>query len=304
MSVAFLFASFRLNHGLTYGNPVYLVSGLLLFVTTDLSSRRRWLHAILLFVAIVLKPQVSLPFAVLFFFRSRAGRHLVFATIGLLAVFTASTLVYAAAFPATANWREGLARNLHLGLSPGLSMSASYRAPNVADDSMLHLQYLFGYWIDNAHISETVALVTAVVLLGLLVWPLLRYSRTSSDIAASTYRWSEDLYLTLAAGTALWMFLPVYHRWSDLSMMAIVLLWALRFTFTERRYWQTVVVLVLVVVVVWKSWLAKMYPVPGHGLVHATLEIIFYRGDAIIVLLMTLLTIRSLWRLTAESDET
>ena len=302
-SAVFFLASTDINHGLSFGNPAYMVAGLVLFVATDVPQKRQLLHAVVLFLAIILKPQLAFLYVILLLCRNRPSRQTAYGTLALLALFTVATLAYAALFPATAHWHQGLVANLRLGQSAGVSMNPSLRTTESASDPMLHLQYLFGYWIPDAHKSQVLSLGVAAILAGLIAFPLLRglwrHRRPLSDMVLPA--WSDDLYLAGLGAITMWMFLPVYHRWSDLCMLAVVLVVSLHFLLVRSMPVRTGLAVLTICLLTFATFSARLHPTVGGGALHAVLNLLYFRADTVLIFLLTLLSVSTLWSVAGDA---
>ena len=275
------------------GNPIVLVTALLLVCCFDADPRWRWLRVLALAVAVLLKPQVALPFALPLLVKAGDGWRMLLRTFTLVLAVTAATLVWCAQRPGTAAWLSDLHTNLALGAAAGNTMSLTERA--YVFDPRLNLAYLFGYWIGSPRLD---ALLTAAVLIvgcAALCWALAHSARQSRA------QWA------LAVGaTAAWTLLPVYHRSYDALLLVLALPWILVTLRTRHQVFIAWSALLLIAgtTIIW----ARHLPVRWRG-VHGVEQpaslpgFLTHRSHALMVLALAILLLVTLLRNDARATE-
>ena len=285
-----LMASPETRWALGNGNPIVLVTALLLFCCFDADPRRRWLRVLAFALAVLLKPQVALPFALPLLVKPEDGWRMLLRAFAVVCAAAVAAFAWCARWPGTAAWASELQANLALGAAAGNTMSLTERA--YVFDPRLNLAYLFGYWISSPRLN---ALLTGALLLvgcAALCWAVARSAKQSRR------QW------TLAvAATAAWTLLPVYHRSYDALLLVVALPWMLMATRIRRQALFAWCALLLVAAsnVIW----ARHLPVRWRG-VHGVeqpaslIGFLTHRTHALIVLALAVLLLAALLRNDAE----
>ncbi len=288
-----LMASPETRWALGNGNPIVLVTALLLFCCFDAGPRRRWLRALAFAIAVLLKPQIALPFALPLLVKPGDGWRMLLRSFAVVLAAAVAAVAWCARCPGTAAWASDLQANLALGAAAGNTMSLTERA--FVFDPRLNLAYLFGYWIGSPRLD---ALLTAAILLAgaaALCWAIVR------SAGRSRRQWA----LAVAA-TAAWTLLPVYHRSYDALLLILALPWALAATRIGRQGFAAWSALLLIAAstVLW----ARHLPVRWRGLQGVEQPASFvgfltHRTHALIVLVLALLLLAALLRNASRADE-
>ena len=285
-----LMASPETRWALGNGNPIVLVTGLLLFCCFDAGPRRRWLRVLAFAAAVLLKPQVALPFALPLLVKQGDGWRMLLRAIALVCAAAAAVAEWCARRPGTAAWASDLKANLALGAAAGNTMSLTERS--FVFDPRLNLAYLFGYWISNPRLN---ALLTGALLLvgsAALCWAVARNARRS-----------QLPWALAVAATAAWTLLPVYHRSYDALLLVTALPWVLMATRMRRQAllaWSALLLIAATTV----TW-ARHLPVRWRG-VHGVEQpaslvgFLTHRTHALIVLALAVLLLTALLRNDAE----
>ena len=281
-----LMASPETRWALGNGNPIVLVTALLLVCCFDVDPRWRWLRVLAFALAVLLKPQIALPFALPLLVKPGDGWRMLLHVFAVVCAASATALAWCARRPGTAAWVSDLKANLALGAAAGNTMSLTERA--YVFDPRLNLAYLFGYWIGSPRLN---ALLTGALLLvgsAALCWAVARNARRSQ------LQWA----LAVAA-TAAWTLLPVYHRSYDALLLVTALPWVLMAARMRRQALLACSALLLIAAstVVW----ARHLPVRWRG-VHGVEQpaslvgFLTHRTHALIVLVLTVLLLVALLR--------
>ncbi len=286
-----LMASPETRWALGNGNPIVLVTALLLFCCFDAEPRWRWLRVLAFALAVLLKPQVALPFALPLLVKKEDGRRMLVRAFAVMCAVAAAALAWCARRPGTAAWASDLKSNLALGAARGNTMSLTERA--FVFDPRLNLAYLFGYWISSPRLD---ALLTgAVLLVGCvaLCWAVVRSARRDRR------QWA----LAVAATAALTL-LPVYHRSYDALLLIVALPWVLVATRIRRQAVLAWCALLLIAAstVIWARHLPLRWRgVQGVEQPASLIGFLTHRTHALIVLALGVLLLVALLR--NDSDE-
>ncbi len=284
--LALLMASPETRWALGNGNPVVLVTALLLLCCFDPDVRWRWLRVFFFAFAVLLKPQIALPFALPLLVKPGDGWRMLLRAFAVAGAATAAVLTWCAERPGTAMWASDLHANLALGAAAGNTMSLTERA--YVFDPRLNLAYLLGYWIRDARLD---AVLTAAILLlctAALGWAMVRSASQDRP------QWA----LTVGATAALTL-LPVYHRSYDALLLVLALPWVLVTLRVRRQAFVAWPALVLIAAstVIW----ARHLPVRWRG-VHGVeqpaslIGFLTHRTHALIVLALAVLLLLALLR--------
>ncbi len=272
------------------GNPVVLVTALLLLCCFDTDPSWRWLRVLAFALAVLLKPQIALPFTLPLLVKPQDGWRMLLRAFAFVAVVTAAAFAWCARQPETAAWTSDLQANLALGAAAGNTMSLTEHA--YVFDPRLNLAYLFGYWIGNPHLDVLLTAGVLLVLCAALCWALTR----------RTIRSRQQWALAVAATAALTL-LPVYHRSYDALLLAMALPWALMATRIRHQAifaWCTLL-LIAASTVIW----ARHLPVRWRGL-HGVeqpaslIGFLSHRTHALLVLALAVLLLFVLLRNDVE----
>lgn len=268
------------------GNPIVVVTALLLVCCFDVDPRWDWLRVLAFAIAVLLKPQIALPFALPLLVKPGDGWRMLLRAFAVVCAITLASLAWCAHRPGTAAWASDLHVNLALGAAAGNTMSLTERA--YVFDPRLNLAYLFGYWISSPRLD---ALLTAAVLLlcgGVLCWA----------VAHSARRNRRQWALAVSATAALTL-LPVYHRSYDALILILALPWVLVAMRRRRQGLAAWAALVLIAAstVIW----ARHLPVRWSGTQGveqpaSLIGFLTHRTHALIVLALTLLFLLTLLR--------
>jgi Glycosyltransferase family 87 len=264
--------------GMHDGNPVILCTGLLLYCCFDDGSARRWLPAICLAIAVLLKPQVAVFFILPIWFKPSGGKQMVLRGCGLLFLIVFSTLVWCSVHPHLSGWPADLRANLALGSAPGNTMSASDRGRAI--DPRLNLSYLLGYWLQNEKLDQIATAVTLFCSFGVLSLGLYRIAKNFSLLN----------YKLVVAVTAAFTLLPVYHRQYDSVILLAAVPWIFETLATQSR--RVVAWLALLAIVF--NWVVWEWYLPAHlldsgGQSASLLSFITHRFHALLAFLLVLL---------------
>ena len=268
------------------GNPIVLVTALLLVCCFDADPRWRWLRVLAFALAVLLKPQIALPFMLPLLIKPADGWRMLLRAFAVVIATSAAALALCARQPGTTTWASDLHANLALGAAAGNTMSLTERA--YVFDPRLNLAYLFGYWISSPRLDT---LLTAAVLLvcgAALCWAIFRSPRADSR------QWA----LAIAATAALTL-LPVYHRSYDALLLVLALPWVLLALRTQYQRLVAWIALLLIAAstILW----ARHLPVRWRG-IHGVEQpaslagFLTHRTHALIVLALAILFLVSLLR--------
>ena len=281
-----LMASPETRWALGNGNPIVLVTALLLVCCFDADPRWRWLRVLAFAVAVLLKPQIALPFALPLLVKPGDGWRMVLRAFGVVIAATATALVWCAQRPGTAAWLSDLHANLALGAAAGNTMSLTERA--YVFDPRLNLAYLFGYWMSSPRLDALLTTAVLLVCCAALCWAIAHSARRSQA------QWA------LAVGaTAALTLLPVYHRSYDALLLVLAVPWTLVAMRTHRQRFVAWPALILIAAstVIW----ARHLPVRWRG-VHgieqpvSLLGFLTHRTHALMVLALAILLLVALLR--------
>ena len=275
------------------GNPIVLVTALLLFCCFDADPRWRWLRVLAFALAALLKPQIALPFALPLLVKPGDGWRMLLRAFAVAGVAAAAALAWCAARPGTARWGSDLKANLALGTAAGNTMSLTERA--YVFDPRLNLAYLLGYWIRSPRLD---ALLTAAVLLvcGVaLCWAV------AHGAGQSRRQW------TLAvAATASLTLLPVYHRSYDALLLVLALPWVLVAIRARRQGFTawSALLLIFASTIIWARHLpVRWRGVQGVEQPASLVGFLTHRTHAVIVLALTILLLSALLRKETSRTE-
>ena len=281
-----LMASPETRWALGNGNPVVLVTALLLFCCFDADPRWRLLRVLAFAAAVLLKPQIALPFALPLLVKPEDGWRMLLRAFAVVCAAAAAALAWCAQRPATAAWASDLQSNLALGAAAGNTMSLTERA--YVFDPRLNLAYLFGYWIGSPRLN---AMLTGALLLvgcAALCWAV-----------APCARGGRQQWALAVAATAALTLLPVYHRSYDALLLIAAMPWVLMATRIRRQalFAWCALLLIAASTVIW----ARHLPVRWRG-VHGVEQpaslvgFLTHRTHALIVLALAVLLLVALLR--------
>ncbi|MES2391303.1 MAG: glycosyltransferase family 87 protein [Acidobacteriota bacterium] len=261
-------------------NPVILSTGLLLYCCFMEESASGWLPAFCFAIAVLLKPQVALPFALPLWVKPANGKKMVLRGLALVVIVALATFMWCAQHPHLAGWRAELGANLAFGSAAGNDMSdfdrISMRNPR------LNLSYMIGYFIQDRRLEQTLASLILIVGLAVLIFGLLKIRALFSPTRFS---------LGVAAASALTLLL-VYHRGYDAVILTAAVPWTLKALADHRHRAAAWTIMFLIVTnwIMWE-WYLPSSVVSGryfHNSPHLFM-FISYRFHAILTLLITVM---------------
>lgn len=212
---------------LTMGNASVAVSSLCIIVFLGRRQRATWTFAIMLAMAVLLKPHVAIWMLTgMLLIRERASRDIAVRATAIAASFTVAVIAALAATHQLALQVRGYATILGAETAAGSSMNTSSHEvlPIYAQITSLHS--LLGFWWQSSH-AQTALASALLVALGLL-------AARSLHAASSTA--GRDLNPALGAWLAFGM-LATYHRTHDALILLIMLPWLFQTIRTSPRAW-------------------------------------------------------------------
>jgi hypothetical protein len=136
--------------------------------------------------------------------------------------------------------------------------------------------------------STTIRVVSLVIVVALGVCFLLLVYRERRSVA-----WETRGYLLAAATMASMTLLPVYHRFCDIGVLLLVVPWLL-WEFSKRPSWQSWTSLPLLMLLYF-SWERRIDLNLFHGKSLAVMRFLYYRGDPLLVLLLTCVLVSAMY---------
>lgn len=273
---------------LGFGNPSVMVTGLLLFSVFDDRERHRVLRIAAGLIACFLKPPIAIPVAVVMLLHmARSTREAMKIAAICAGIFVAMALCSFVPSGMT-HWHRDLAADIAQGEQAGMNPSNRVSPSNV----LLNVANIPGYFTTNHLVIESIALtaVTAVLLPFLLgLWRI-----------ESAKSWDDPSYLTAVAAAAAMTLLPVYHRFCDIGVLLLIVPWLL-WEFRRGARWQAWVALPMLCAL-YVSWERRIHLERIHGPALAPVEFLYYRSDALLVLLLAAVLVCALLRAAHESD--
>lgn len=275
---------------LGFGNPSLLVTGLLLFAVFDDGEQRRTLRLAAALVASLLKPPLAIPLAALFLLREPAHLRRAWRPAVVLVALFAISAVAAWAIPSSHTWPADLRANLALGQLHGMNPSLRGAASNV----ILNLANLPGYFTTNTALIAWLSRVAFLALAAVFLAALRRLYRTP--------QWPTSGYLVSVAALSALTLLPVYHRFCDIGILLLSVPWVLFDCAHRRRPWHAWLAIPMLLAL-YISWERRIPIYRFHGASHSFVQFLYYRGDALIVALLTGLLLSAMWSSATTTTE-
>lgn len=265
---------------LGFGNPAVIVTGLLLFAVFDDGERRRTLRIAAALLACLLKPPIAIPAAVVMLLKiTRNAREAIRIALICAAIFI--LLALCSFVPSgMKHWQRDLAADIHQGEQGGMNPSNRVSPSNV----LLNVANIPGYFTTDHAVIEAVSLTAVVALIIPFLLGLVRIENARN--------WDDRSYLTAVAAAGAMTLLPVYHRFCDIGVLLLVVPWML-LEFRKGARWQAQVALPILLAL-YVSWERRVHLERIQGPALAPLEFLYYRGDAILVLLLAAVLVSAL----------
>ena len=208
---------------LSMGQPVVATTALVVLAAWAVAGDRNLLAGLLLAVGMALKPQVAGPFVAYYLLRRRWTLVAV-AAVGLIAATAAGMArLWSAGRPVLG----GLLANARGSAAVGAINDPAWTGPNRF--SMVNLQVLLHTAIGSRTIVTALTAAAVLATAAAFALAVVRHRRAMVDPVADPAGDLDGLPargLAELAFVAVWMLLPVYHRWYDGGLLVLVLAWA------------------------------------------------------------------------------
>lgn len=268
---------------LGFGNPSVMITGLLLFAVFDGGERRKVLRITAALLACFLKPPIAIPVGVVMLLRTSRDRR----DAGKLAVICAGVFAVIAlcSFVPSGmkHWQHDLGANISLGEQGGMNPSNRVSPSNV----LLNVANIPGYFTTDPLKIQMIAVAAVIAVAIPFLVGLWRIEKIRN--------WNDRVYLTAIAAAAAVTLLPVYHRFCDIGILLLIAPWLIR-EFSEGARWQAWVSLPMLATL-YVSWERRIHLDRISGRALAPIEFLYYRGDAVIVLLLACVIVSSMLRI-------
>jgi hypothetical protein len=273
---------------LSFGNPSVLITGLLLFAVFDDVHKRYIPRVLCAGLAVYLKFTVALPLMLLVLFSDRTRVRRGWKTLAGFAVITLGILCFAFRPAGMHRWPSTLRQNVALGERNGMSASAHISPSNV----LLNVANLPGYFTQNSVIIGGVTYLLVTVLGVILLIAIIRAYRQRG--------WDQTGYAIAVPAVAVMTLLPVYHRFCDIGLVLFVVPWLIQQASqrTHRVAWAVAAIVGLL----YFSWERRIHLENFSGWLLSCLQFLYFRGDAVLILLLAAILVSILYRATREKD--
>lgn len=274
---------------LSFGNPSLLVTGLLLFSIVDDPHRRYVLRVICAAIAVWLKFTSALPLMLLVLFADRTHWKRAWSAAFLFAILTSGLLLYAGHPAGMHHWTADLRQDIALGEQKGMNVSGHISPSNV----LLNAANIPGYFTHNPLVIDAFVVITVGVLAVLLLIALARFYPSA--------QWERNGYELAIPAVAAISLLPVYHRFCDIGLLILVLPWLIRRL--SRRVDVAGVSVATILALLYFSWERRVHLDRFSGTVLRVVEFLYYRGDALLVLILAALLVAAFYRASEATPE-
>jgi len=266
---------------LSFGNPSVIVVGLMLFAVFD-DVRARYIPRIIcIVIAVLLKATIAFPLLLLVTFCDRTRLRRSWIACATYAAIGGALLLYAAIPPGMHQWPADLRRNIATGERSGMSSSARISPSNV----LLNVSNLPGYFTDNRQIISAISLIIVIILATFLCIAVARlYLRCE---------WNQTGYAAAVPAVAIMTLLPVYHRFCDIGLVLFV--FPLLIQKASRQMRVTGWTVTLILGLLYFSWERRMHLERLNGSLLRLLEFLYYRGDALLILILAVVLVADLY---------
>jgi len=267
---------------LGFGNPSLLVTGLLLFAVFDDVHRRYVPRVICAGIAVWLKFTSALPLMLLVLFADRMHSKRAWRAGLSFAILTAGLLFYAGHPVGMHHWATDLRQDIGVGEQKGMNESGRISPSNV----LLNAANLPGYFTRNPLVIDAFVVMVVGILTVFLLIALARLYRSA--------QWEQSGYELAVPAVAVLSLLPVYHRFCDIGLLILVLPWLIRRL--AKRVDTLGVVVTIILGLLYFSWERRIHLDRLSGRTLRLVEFLYYRGDALLVLLLAALLVASFYR--------
>jgi len=233
-------------------------------------------------VAVLLKPTVALPLMVLVIFsdKTRLRRSCIAAAV--YAAVSVALLLAASIPTGMRHWAADLHGNVAFGMRTGMSPSRRISPSNV----LLDLANLPGYFTENHGVIVASTFIIVGILVTFLGVAAVRLYRRSGA--------SQATYAALVPSVAIITLLPLYHRFCDVGLILFVIPWLIQRFSNQIRPSSWIVAPILGLL--YFSWERRMHLDRLRGGLLRWSEFLYYRGDALLILILAGVLVTILYR--------
>jgi hypothetical protein len=249
----------------------------------------RWVPAIALAIALLLKPHIAVWVWLCLLlsdrWRSRGGAATALRAAGIGAAFLAGVMLWLASHHMLLSQMQSYHSMVWSETHDG-SMSPNSLESLSPPSQITSLISMLGYWVTNAKMLT----LLSTLCLGLIALVLMR----ATIKMRRTHAGPQDRLLLIACWCGLGL-MATYHRAHDATVLLLLVPWVVARLRNSLRDWSAWVVVALYTTMAWGPTEEQMRALGAHQHLHALANAIFYRQSSIATVGLELLLLYLLY---------